>query len=169
MKRIIVGITGASAVIYGVRLLEILTQFDGYEIHLTISDSGARALWEELQIRVDLDDFHLESLIGHPSDRVDLSPSVRHRSVNCQRLLPHPGYDRCAVQHGDYRLDSGRHFSKPHSARRRCLYQGTAQTGPCAPRNAAQSYPSRKYAQAIPTWCGGTACDAGLLPLPQDG
>ena len=57
MKRIIVGITGASAVIYGVRLLETLTRCDDYEIHLTISDSGARALWEELQLRVDLDNF----------------------------------------------------------------------------------------------------------------
>ena len=70
MKRIIVGITGASAVIYGVRLLETLTRCDDYEIHLTISDSGARALWEELQLRVDLDNFRLESLIGYSSDQV---------------------------------------------------------------------------------------------------
>ena len=71
MKRLIVGMTGASGVIYGVRLLEILTQHDEYEIHLTISNSGATALWEELQIRVDLDDFRLESLLGRASD---LSP-----------------------------------------------------------------------------------------------
>ena len=70
MKRLIVGITGASAVIYGVRLLEVLSQLDEYEIHLTVSDSGARALWEELQIRVDLDRFSLESLLEDSSDRV---------------------------------------------------------------------------------------------------
>jgi 4-hydroxy-3-polyprenylbenzoate decarboxylase len=50
--------------------LDTLTQCDDYEIHLTISDSGARALWEELQIRVELDDFRLESLIGYASDQV---------------------------------------------------------------------------------------------------
>ena len=70
MKRLIVGITGASAGIYGVRLLEVLTQHEDIEVHLTISASGARALFEELQIEVDLDNFQLESLIGVSSQRV---------------------------------------------------------------------------------------------------
>ena len=70
MKRLVVGITGASGVIYGVRLLEILNQLNAHEIHLTISDSGMRALWEELQIRVDLDNFKVESLLGRPSDQI---------------------------------------------------------------------------------------------------
>lgn len=96
MKRIIVGITGASAVIYGVRLLDLLTQFDDYEIHLTISDSGVRALWEELQIRVDLDNFHLESLIGHPSDRVvyhhqsDIGASIASGSFRTVGMIVAP-------------------------------------------------------------------------------
>lgn len=64
MKRLIVGITGASAVVYGVRLLEVLTKQSELEVHLTISASGARALWEELQIQIDIDNFRLESLIG---------------------------------------------------------------------------------------------------------
>lgn len=64
MKRLIVGITGASAVVYGVRLLEVLTKQSDFEVHLTISASGARALWEELQIQIDIDNFRLESLIG---------------------------------------------------------------------------------------------------------
>ena len=70
MKRLIVGITGASAGIYGVRLLQVLTEQEDIEIHLTISSSGARALSEELQIEVDLDNFKLESLIGVSSPRV---------------------------------------------------------------------------------------------------
>ena len=70
MKRLIIGITGASAVIYGVRLLEILTKQADTEVHLTISASGARALWEELQIEVDIDNFRLDSLIGISSERV---------------------------------------------------------------------------------------------------
>ena len=70
MKRLIVGITGASGAVYGVRLLEVLTQRDEYEIHLTISNSGATALWEELRMRVDLDNFRLDSLIGRSADHV---------------------------------------------------------------------------------------------------
>lgn len=66
----IVGITGASAGVYGVRLLQVLTEQQDIEIHLTISSSGARALSEELQLEVDLDNFKLESLIGVSSPRV---------------------------------------------------------------------------------------------------
>jgi len=70
LKRLVVGITGASGVIYGVRLLDVLNQLNTYEIHLTISNSGMRALWEELELRVDLEDFKIESLLGCPSDQV---------------------------------------------------------------------------------------------------
>ena len=70
MRRLIVGITGASAGVYAVRLLEVLTQHEDIEVHLTISASGARALSEELQIEVDLDNFEVASLIGVASPRV---------------------------------------------------------------------------------------------------
>ena len=70
LKRLIVGITGASAGIYGVRLLQVLTEHKDIEVHLTISSSGARALSEELQIDVDLDNFKLESLIGVSAPQV---------------------------------------------------------------------------------------------------
>ena len=96
MKRLIVGITGASAVIYGVRLLEVLSQLDEYEIHLTVSDSGAKALWEELQIRVDLDHFNLESLLGYSSDRViyhhqsDIAASIASGSFRTEGMIIAP-------------------------------------------------------------------------------
>ena len=70
MRRLIVGITGASAGVYGIRLLQVLTKQEDIEVHLTISSSGARALSEELQIEVDLDNFELESLLGVSSPRV---------------------------------------------------------------------------------------------------
>ena len=70
MRRLIVGITGASAGVYGVRLLQVLTKQEDIEVHLTISSSGARALFEELQLEIDLDNFELESLIGVSSPRV---------------------------------------------------------------------------------------------------
>ena len=70
MKRLIVGITGASAGVYAIRLLEVLAEHEDIEVHLTISASGARALSEELQIEIDLDNFELASLIGVSSPRV---------------------------------------------------------------------------------------------------
>ena len=96
MKRLIVGITGASAGIYGVRLLEVLTQHEDIEVHLTISSSGARALSEELQIEIDLDNFKLESLIGVPSPRVvyhhesDIGASIASGSFRTEGMIVAP-------------------------------------------------------------------------------
>src|SRR5262249_27270512 len=41
-RRLLVGISGASGSIYGVRLLETLRRTDGYETHLVLSASGKR-------------------------------------------------------------------------------------------------------------------------------
>ena len=96
MKRLIVGITGASAVVYGVRLLEVLTKQEGMEVHLTISKSGARALWEELQIEVDIDNFRLESLIGVDAKQViyhhesDIGASIASGSFRTEGMIVVP-------------------------------------------------------------------------------
>ena len=44
MRRLIVGISGASGVIYGIRLLEILGQVPDVETHLVISSAGAQTI-----------------------------------------------------------------------------------------------------------------------------
>lgn len=49
-KRLIVGITGATGAVYGVRLLEALGELD-MESHLVLSDAGALNLWHELRMR----------------------------------------------------------------------------------------------------------------------
>jgi 4-hydroxy-3-polyprenylbenzoate decarboxylase len=49
-RRVIVGITGATGVVYGVRLLERL-KAAGVETHLVISQWGARTLLHEMQLR----------------------------------------------------------------------------------------------------------------------
>lgn len=51
-KRIIVGITGASGVIYGVRLLELLRD-TGYETHLIVSEAGKLNIGIETGYKVD--------------------------------------------------------------------------------------------------------------------
>ncbi|HKW45520.1 MAG TPA: flavoprotein, partial [Candidatus Eremiobacteraceae bacterium] len=50
-KRYVVGITGASGSIYGVRALEILALVKGAEIHLVMSRSAARTMELETDLR----------------------------------------------------------------------------------------------------------------------
>ncbi len=96
MKRLIVGITGASAVVYGVRLLEVLTKQRDFEVHLTISKSGARALWEELKIEVELDNFRLASLIGVDTEQViyhhesDIGAAIASGSFRTEGMIVVP-------------------------------------------------------------------------------
>lgn len=47
LKRWVVGITGASGAIYGIRLVEVLLS-SGYEVHLVVTEAGWRVLKEEL-------------------------------------------------------------------------------------------------------------------------
>ena len=66
---IVVAITGASGVVYGQRLLEVLLQ-SGAEVHLTISDSARVVAKHELGLEIDLKNFSVEQLIpGFPSAR----------------------------------------------------------------------------------------------------
>ena len=48
MKKIIVGITGASGSVYGLKLLETLREVRAVETHLIISDAGRCVLEEEI-------------------------------------------------------------------------------------------------------------------------
>jgi 4-hydroxy-3-polyprenylbenzoate decarboxylase len=43
--RLIIGISGASGVIYGIRLLETLRQQADVETHLVMSATGRRRMW----------------------------------------------------------------------------------------------------------------------------
>ena len=52
-KRIIVGITGASGIIYGIRLLEVLSETEGVETHLVISKAGEKIISHETNNEVD--------------------------------------------------------------------------------------------------------------------
>ena len=53
MKRLIVAITGASGVIYGIRALEILRKIKDIESHVILSPSAARTIAEETDYAID--------------------------------------------------------------------------------------------------------------------
>jgi len=50
-KRIVVGITGASGAVYGVRLLERLRAARGWETHLVLTEAGVLNAWQELGLK----------------------------------------------------------------------------------------------------------------------
>ncbi|RWR00752.1 3-octaprenyl-4-hydroxybenzoate carboxy-lyase [[Pantoea] beijingensis] len=52
MKRLIIGISGASGVIYGVRMLQVLQQVDDVETHLVMSQAARQTLALESDLTV---------------------------------------------------------------------------------------------------------------------
>jgi len=66
-KRLIVGITGATGAVYGVRMLEALKGAAGWESHAVLSEAGALNLWHELKMkRKDLE--RIADAAYHPKD-----------------------------------------------------------------------------------------------------
>ena len=61
-QNICVGVTGASGAVYSMRLLEVLLA-TGHDVHLSISPTGAQVIREEMDLRVDLDDFQPAALM----------------------------------------------------------------------------------------------------------
>lgn len=79
-RRIIVGITGASGSIYGIRALQVLSAIDGIATHLVMSSGAATTLgyetdWTPQQVANLADEVHTESDLAAPvasgSFRVD--------------------------------------------------------------------------------------------------
>ncbi len=62
-KRYVIGITGASGSVYGIRLTEVLLSY-GYTVHLVISNAGWRVLKEELDWSASGREEMLESQFG---------------------------------------------------------------------------------------------------------
>ena len=68
-QRLIVGITGASGVIYGIRLLEVLRDVPGIETHLVMSKAAKLTIGYELEMSVKeveamADEVHKNTNIG---------------------------------------------------------------------------------------------------------
>lgn len=61
-QNVCVAITGASGAVYAVRLIEVLLA-TGHDVHLSISPSGAQVIDQEMNLKVDLDDFRIADLM----------------------------------------------------------------------------------------------------------
>ena len=90
MKRLIVAITGASGVIYGIRALEVLCGVPGLESHLILTPSGARTIVEETAYTVD----KVRKLAHHEYNYKDIGAAVSSGSFKTAGMLVAP----CSVK-----------------------------------------------------------------------
>ena len=85
MNRLIIGITGATGTIYGVRLLEALKQ-RGVETHLILSRWGARTLVHETSYTVE----QLQQLATHTHAITDQGASISSGSFLTRGMIVAP-------------------------------------------------------------------------------
>lgn len=86
MSRLVVGITGASGSIYGIRLLEILRTTTDMELHLVISAAGKRTLIEETDYTV----ADVEALAHHRHDVKDIGAALASGSFRTLGMVIAP-------------------------------------------------------------------------------
>ncbi|MBN2305993.1 MAG: aromatic acid decarboxylase, partial [Anaerolineae bacterium] len=65
--RLIVGISGASGVIYGIRLLDVLRQTDTIETHLVLTESARITIAQETGWKIS-EVEHLADVVYKPAD-----------------------------------------------------------------------------------------------------
>ena len=85
-RRIIVGISGSSGVIYGVRLLERLRQLGSHEVHVVVSETADRTLAIETDRRAD--DLRKLSDVWHRND--NLAASIASGSFQTEGMIIAP-------------------------------------------------------------------------------
>jgi len=86
VTRLVVGITGASGSIYGIRLLEILRATTDIELHLVVSAAGKRTLIEETDYSV----AAVEALAHHRYDVKDIGATLASGSFRTAGMVIAP-------------------------------------------------------------------------------
>jgi 4-hydroxy-3-polyprenylbenzoate decarboxylase len=86
MRRIIIGISGASGACYGVRLLQVLRAVEGVESHLVVSDAG----WRNLAQEQDLSRSAIESMAHCVHDVRNVGASLASGSFRCDGMVIAP-------------------------------------------------------------------------------
>ena len=97
-RRIVVGISGATGSVYGVRLLEVLRESPGIETHLVVSEAG----WRNLQQEQDLGRIAIEALAHQVHEVRNIGAAIASGSFRCAGMVIAPCSMRtlAAVAHG---------------------------------------------------------------------
>ena len=124
-KRLIIGMTGASGAIYGVRLLQACREL-GLEVHLCMSKAAELTLAYELEIKsAEVKGARAQGVCAKRRRR-------RHRLG----LVPHPRHGRGALLDPHHGRDRDRHDLERAHPRRRRGPQGAPPAGADAARDA---------------------------------
>ncbi len=116
MKRVVVGISGSTGCIYGIRLLEKLRALGGFESHLVISAPGKRTLLEETDFTIKevealahavYDDRDIGAGLASGSFRTD-GMVVAPCSIKTVSALANSFADTLIARAGDVTLKEGR-------------------------------------------------------------
>ncbi|OON37085.1 3-octaprenyl-4-hydroxybenzoate carboxy-lyase [Izhakiella australiensis] len=86
MKRLIIGISGASGAIYGVRMLQVLQQVDGVETHLVMSNAARQTL--TLETDFSLRDLQSMADVVHDGRNIAASISSGSFKTHGMAILP---------------------------------------------------------------------------------
>jgi 4-hydroxy-3-polyprenylbenzoate decarboxylase len=84
--RVVVGISGASGSIYGIRLLEVLRDVPGLETHLIVSRAAKRTLVDETDLRVS----DVEALATRVYDDRDIGAALASGSFRTTGMVVAP-------------------------------------------------------------------------------
>ena len=98
LRRVIVGISGASGAVYGARLLQVLQGQSSIETHLVVSDAG----WRNLRHELDMNRPAVEALAHRVHDVHNVGAAIASGSFDCHAMVVAPCSMRtlAAVAHG---------------------------------------------------------------------
>ena len=85
-RRIVVGISGSSSPIYGIRTLEALRASDGVQTHLVLTDAARRTI----EIETGLSPADVEALAGVVHRNSDLAASISSGSFRTDGMIVAP-------------------------------------------------------------------------------
>ena len=157
-QRLIVGIAGASGVIYGVRILELLRD-KGIETHLVMSKSAEMTLAYETDLKPK--DVRALATVNHPM--ADIGASISSGSFPTMGMVIAP----CSIKTMS-EIATGV-TSSLLSARGRRRAQGEAPAGAGAARDAAARRTSAHHDDALRHRRRRGADRAGVLHPAEDG
>ena len=86
MTRLVIGMTGATGAIYGIRLLEVLRAYGEAETHLVLSAPAKRTIVEETDWNV----ADVEALAAHRHDNRDIGASIASGSFRTAGMVVAP-------------------------------------------------------------------------------
>jgi flavin prenyltransferase len=83
VRRIVVGLSGASGAVYGIRLLELLRALPGVETHLVVSEAAKRTIVEETDWAVK----DVEALATRRYDNKDIGATIASGSFKTDGMV----------------------------------------------------------------------------------